>query len=110
MGSSQHFYPEAGYPSPLFPHRRAMWATAVAVACGVIGLAVRARLVEWLPGTEITVILVRATVLCVVGGGIYLALARLFGIRELASFERMLLRRLRLRRPTLRDVGGAPPH
>jgi hypothetical protein len=56
------------------------------------------------------VILARATVLCVVGGGICLALARLFGIRELVSFERMLLRRLRLWRPTLRDVGGAPQH
>jgi hypothetical protein len=37
MGSSQHFYPESGYLSPSFPHRRAMWATAAAVACGVIG-------------------------------------------------------------------------
>jgi hypothetical protein len=37
MGSSQHFYPEFGYLSPSFPHRRAMWATAVAAACGVIG-------------------------------------------------------------------------
>ena len=40
MGSSQHFYPEFGYLSPSFPHRRAMWATAVAAACGVIGGAI----------------------------------------------------------------------
>jgi hypothetical protein len=44
-------------------------------------------------------ILVRATMLCTVGSAIYLALARLFGIRELARFERMLLRRLRCRQP-----------
>jgi putative peptidoglycan lipid II flippase len=78
-------------------------ALAAAIAIG-IGLAVRVLLLQSLPGTQITVILARATVLCVVGGGIYLALARLFGIRELARFERMLVRRLRLRRPTLRDV------
>jgi putative peptidoglycan lipid II flippase len=84
-------------------------ALAAAIAIG-IGLAVRVPLLRVLPGAEITVILVRATVLCAVGVGIYLALARLFGIRELARFERMLVRRLRLRRPTLKDVGGAPQH
>jgi putative peptidoglycan lipid II flippase len=84
-------------------------ALAAAIAIG-IGLAMRVFLVESLPGSEITVILARATVLCAVGGGIYLALARLFGIRELARFERMLVRRLRLRRPTLRDAGSAPQH
>jgi hypothetical protein len=53
-------------------------------------------------------IFLRATVLCAVGGGTYLALAQLFGIRELATFERMVLRRLKLRRPTLRHVSDAP--
>jgi putative peptidoglycan lipid II flippase len=84
-------------------------ALAAAIAIG-IGLAVRVLLLKSLPGADIAVILVRATALCVVGGGVYLALARLFGIRELARFERMLLRRLRLRRPTLRDAGSAPQH
>jgi hypothetical protein len=37
MGSSQHFHPEFGYLSPSFQHHRAMWATAVALACGVVG-------------------------------------------------------------------------
>jgi hypothetical protein len=49
-------------------------------------------------------------VLCAIGSGVYLALARLFGIRELATFERMLLRRLKLRQPTLRHLSDAPPH
>jgi hypothetical protein len=55
-------------------------------------------------------IFLRATVLCAIGGGVYLSLAQLFGIRELATFERMLLRRLKLRRPTLSHVSDAPPH
>jgi hypothetical protein len=53
---------------------------------------------------------VRAAALCAIGGGAYLVLARLFGIRELVTFERMLLRRLKLRRPKLRHVCDAPPH
>ena len=68
------------------------------------------RFLQSLPGTDLAAIFVRATVLCAIGGGIYLALAQLFGIRELATFERMLLRRLKLRRPTLRDAGSAPQH
>jgi len=78
-------------------------ATAAGVAIGA-GLGVRALLLAYLPGTQLGVILVRAAVLCGLGLGIYLAVARLLGIRELATFERMLLRRLRLRR------GYPPPH
>jgi hypothetical protein len=37
MGSPHHFYPESGYLGPSFHHRRAMWATAVALACGILG-------------------------------------------------------------------------
>jgi putative peptidoglycan lipid II flippase len=77
-------------------------ALAAGLAIG-IGFGLRVLLLKSLPGTDFIVILVRATVLCIVGGGIYLALARLFGIRELARFERMLLRRLRLPRPHHRD-------
>jgi hypothetical protein len=36
MGSLQNFYPESGYLAPSSRHRRAIWATAVALACGVI--------------------------------------------------------------------------
>jgi putative peptidoglycan lipid II flippase len=73
-------------------------ALAAGIAIGV-GLAVRAFLVKLLPGTGIVEILVRGTVLCAGGTGLYLVLARLFGIRELAKFERMLVRRLKIRRP-----------
>jgi putative peptidoglycan lipid II flippase len=72
-------------------------AAAASIAIG-IGLAVRMVLLRWLPGAAPVAILVRATVLCAVGGGIYLAVARLLGIRELAKFERMLVRRLKLGR------------
>jgi hypothetical protein len=40
MGSLQNFYPESGYLSPSSRHRRAMWATGVALACGIIGGAI----------------------------------------------------------------------
>src|SRR5271170_784244 len=40
MGSLQNFYPESGYLSPSSRHRRAMWAIAVALACGIIGGAI----------------------------------------------------------------------
>jgi putative peptidoglycan lipid II flippase len=77
-------------------------ALRLALAAGiaiVLGLAVRMALLRSLPGVDLPVILVRATVLCTAGSAIYLALARLFGIRELERFERMLLRRLRFRQP-----------
>ena len=84
-------------------------AAAAGIAIGA-GLAVRAALLQLLPGAGLTAIAVRAAALCAVGGGIYLALAQLFGIHELATFERMLLRRLKLRRPTLSHVNDAPSH
>jgi putative peptidoglycan lipid II flippase len=77
-------------------------ALRLALAAGiaiVLGLAVRTALLRSLPGVDLPVILMRATVLCTVGSAIYLALARLFGIRELERFERMLLRRLKFRQP-----------
>jgi putative peptidoglycan lipid II flippase len=77
-------------------------ALRLALAAGiaiVLGLAVRTALLRSLPGVDLPVILVRATALCTVGSAIYLAVARLFGIRELERFERMLLRRLRFRQP-----------
>jgi hypothetical protein len=88
-------------------------ALRLAAAAGIaiaIGLAVRFALLQSLPGLSLPAIFLRATVLCAIGSGIYLALAQLFGIRELATFERMLLRRLKLRRPTLRHASDAPSH
>jgi putative peptidoglycan lipid II flippase len=63
---------------------------AAGIAIGV-GLGMRVLLVQFLPGMNLGEVLTRATVLCVVGVGIYLALARLLGIRELAQLERILL-------------------
>ncbi len=60
-------------------------AAAIAIA---VGLALRAVLLAALPGVGLLAVLVRATLLCAVGGGIYLALAWLFGIREFERFER----------------------
>jgi putative peptidoglycan lipid II flippase len=85
-----------GVPGML--HAGLRLAVAAGVAIGV-GLGVRTLLLEFLPGMHLAVILLRATVVCAVGLGIYLVLAQYFGIREFAKFERMLLRRLRLRRP-----------
>ena len=82
---------------------------AAGIAIG-IGLAVRFALLQWLPGPSLSAIFPRATVLCAIGSGLYLALAQLFGIRELETFERMLLRRLKLRRPALRHVSDEPSH
>jgi len=72
-------------------------AVAAAVATG-IGLLARVLLLQFLPGISLAIILMRATALCVLGVSIYLTLARLFGVRELAEIEGMLLRRLKLRR------------
>src|SRR5262249_20963989 len=84
-------------------------AAAAGIAIG-IGVAVRAALLRSPPGTGLAAFFVSATVPCAIGSGVYLALAQLFGIRELATFERMLLRRLKLRRPPLRHTSDAPPH
>ncbi len=76
-------------------------AAAAGIAIG-IGLAVRIALLQWLPAASFPTIVLRGTVLCAIGSGAYLALAQLFGIRELAIFERMLLRRVKLRWHALR--------
>jgi putative peptidoglycan lipid II flippase len=51
---------------------------------------------QFLPSMHPAVILTRATVACVVGVSIYIGVARIFRIRELAELERMLLRKLRV--------------
>jgi putative peptidoglycan lipid II flippase len=76
-------------------------ALGMAVAAGIAigaGLCVRASLLQFLPGIHLAVILLRATVLCAVGIGIYLALTRLFGIHELGRLQRIVSRRLVSRR------------
>jgi hypothetical protein len=103
MGSRK-FYLHQGHPAHHSHHyRRAQSATmsalmrgVAAVVIGVVGFAT--ALLAALPGAGFVAVLMRATVLCATGGGLYLALAWLFGIREFERFERMLLRRVRWRR------------
>ena len=71
-------------------------AVAAGVAIGT-GLVLRAQLLELVPGVLLSAILIRATVLCGVGIGIYVTLARILGVRELTEIEGMLLRKLKLR-------------
>jgi putative peptidoglycan lipid II flippase len=83
-------------PGMLDPALRLAVATAIAIAAG---LALRIWLVEELPGVHLPTVLMRASLLCATSLGVYLAMARLFGISEIGRLERMLLRKLRLRRP-----------
>lgn len=71
-------------------------AAAAAIATG-LGLLARAQLMQWLPGMQVATLLLRATLLCILGVGAYAVLARLFGVRELVETERILLRKLWLR-------------
>jgi putative peptidoglycan lipid II flippase len=72
-------------------------AAAAGIATGV-GLGVRLLLLQFLPGMDLMVLIGRATVLCAIGLGIYLACARFFGIDELGKLERILLRKLKFQR------------
>ena len=68
-------------------------AVATALAIGA-GLYLRYLLLQFLPGMQILAILMRATVLCAFGIAIYLIVARLLGVTELARLQRLLSRRL----------------
>jgi cell division protein FtsL len=63
-----------------------------------LGLGARFVLLQFLPGTDFTIILLRAAVLCALGIAIYLHLARRFGVRDLDAMKRLLRRRLGLQR------------
>jgi putative peptidoglycan lipid II flippase len=69
-----------------------------AIAATALGLGARILLLQFLPGTDLVIILLRAGVLCVLGTAIYLELARRFGVRDLDAMKRLLLRRPALRR------------
>ena len=72
-------------------------ALGLAVATGLAigaGLYLRYLLLQFLPGMQILAILMRATVLCAFGIAIYLTVARLLGVTELAKLQRLLSRRL----------------
>ena len=68
-------------------------AVATGVAIGA-GLYVRYLLLQFLPGMQVLAIFTRTTVLCAVGIVIYLAVARLLGVTELARLQRLLSRKL----------------
>ena len=68
---------------------RCVWGEAVGA-----GLYLRYLLLQFLPGSQILSILKRIAVLCTVGIAIYLAVARLLGVTELARLQRLLSRKL----------------
>ena len=72
---------------------------AAGVAIG-LGLGIRVVLLHFLPELQLWALLIRATVLCVFGIGIYVAGARLLGVHELAEIEGTLLRKLNPKRRT----------
>jgi putative peptidoglycan lipid II flippase len=71
---------------------------AIATVCAIAGgFALRVLLLQLLPGLNLVVLLARIALLCLAGLTIYLLVARLLGVREIAEAESLLLRRLRLR-------------
>ncbi len=81
-------------------------ALAAGIAIGV-GLEVRVLLLQLLPGVQFIVIVMRVTTLCVVGLGIYIMVARLLDVRELAEIEVLIWRCLKLR-PRTQPPARAP--
>jgi len=68
-------------------------AVPTGVAIGA-GLYVRYLLLQFLPGMQMLAILTRSIALCAVGISIYLAVARILGISEFATLQRLLSRKL----------------
>jgi len=71
-------------------------ALAAGIATG-LGLLARALFLQWLPDMHVATIMFRAMLLCIVGITAYGLLARLLGVSEVAEFEGLALRKLRLR-------------
>jgi putative peptidoglycan lipid II flippase len=68
-------------------------AAAAALASG-LGLLLRAKLLSWLPDVTVGTILLRAMVLCSFGVSVYVALAYLFGVRDIADIKTIVMRKL----------------
>ena len=68
-------------------------AVPTGVAIGA-GLYVRYLLLQLLPGMQMLAILTRSIALCAVGISLYLAVARILGISEFATLQRLLSRKL----------------
>lgn len=81
---------------------------AAAALASSLGLLLRSQLLLWFPGITITAILVRATVLCGFGIGLYITLAALFGVRDLGELKAVLLRRLHRRQGVAIQANANP--
>ena len=68
-------------------------AAAAAVASG-LGLLLRGELLQWLPGTAVVTILLRAALLCSVGSSVYLTLVYIFGVRDLVDIRTAIVHKL----------------
>jgi len=68
-------------------------AAAAAIASG-LALWLRGPVLHWLPGMTLAPVLLRAVLLCSLGLGMYVALAHLFGVRDLAELKTLLMHRL----------------
>jgi putative peptidoglycan lipid II flippase len=75
----------------------AVCLAAAAVVAIVAGLAARVYLFRLLPGLHPGVILLRSSVLCALGTGAYISMARFLGVREIGDLISMLRLRLSLR-------------
>jgi putative peptidoglycan lipid II flippase len=71
-------------------------ALAAAIAAS-LGLVVRAYVVRWLPGTQVTTILSRAALLCTFGIAAYGFGAWLLGVGEISELKNVLRRKLGFR-------------
>jgi putative peptidoglycan lipid II flippase len=71
-----------------------------ATAAIAVGLALRSLLLDLLPDVRSWMVLVRGSILCLVGVASYIAVARWLGVRELVEIEQMLLHKLRPNRLT----------
>ena len=72
-------------------------AAAAAIAAG-LGLWLRGPMLQWLPGMTLAPVLLRAVLLCGFGVSLYVALAFIFGVRDLAELKTVLAHRLHDRR------------
>ena len=72
-------------------------AAAAAIAAG-LGVWLRGPMLQWLPGTTLAPVLLRALLLCGFGVSLYLTLTYVFGVRDLAELKTVLLHRLHDRR------------
>ena len=72
-------------------------ALRMALACAIaitVGLVIRSLLPDFLLRMDLDVILLRSGMLCLIGLGIYLVVARVLKIHELSEIQRLMNRKL----------------